>query len=242
MLCILPQPLQSAGTLLPGAELLEIALDLGRRPQARLTYAAIDLADEPVTRLDLQRIISALGPFTADNRVGIEGTLHRVAAIRNRLVRIYPYAISRDLVEKVIRDLRLNARTVPRAEQADLALALRARAADPRLRRLLEATSITLHQVNRNSTAQIRHALRDLFNVLLGLEEEAVDEAAREAEHAAQRVLAQGIAVELAPRPAPIRKMQHRIAMRHRLHAQSTGSEPQRHLVLHPGTEGSFGE
>ncbi|MDN5870561.1 MAG: AAA family ATPase [Nitrococcus sp.] len=495
LLRILPQPLQSAVTLLPDAALLEIVLDLGRRPQARLTYAAIDLVDEPVTRLDLERISHAVGPFTADNRAGIEGTLHRVAAIRNRtgtvvgltlrvgravfgtidaihdliadgrsllllgppgigkttrlreiarvladqcgrrvmvvdtsneiagdgdlphpgignsrrmqvphpdrqhrvmieavenhmpeviivdeigttaeaaaartiaergvqligtahgttlenlvlnptladlvggvqtvtlsdeearargtqktvserrgpptfdavveivdrerllvhrdtgravdailrglptdghcrgadalpsdaprparqahplaspllmaalepdgerLVRIYPYAISRDLVEKVIRDLRLNARTVSRAEQADLALALRARAADPRLRRLLDATSITLHQVKRNSTAQIRHVLRDLFNVLPGLEEEAVDEAAREAELAAQRVLAQGIAVELAPRPAPIRKMQHRIAMRYRLHAESSGNEPERGLVLHPGAE-----
>jgi hypothetical protein len=157
-----------------------------------------------------------------------------------RLVRIYPYAISRDLVEKVIRDLRLNARTVPRAEQADLALALRARAADPRLSRLLEATSIPLHQVKRNSTAQIRHVLRDLFNIVPGLEEEAVDEAAREAEHAAQRVLTQGIVVELAPRSAPIRRMQHRIATRHRLLAESAGSEPERHLVLHPAPEDPY--
>lgn len=499
LLRILPQPLQSAITPLPSSELLEIVLDLGRRPQARLTHGALDLASEPVTRLDLERIISAVGPFTADNRAGIEGTLHRVAAIRNRtgtivgltlrvgravfgtidairdliaeghsllllgppgigkttrlretarvladeyarrvividtsneiagdgdiphpgignsrrmqvphpdrqhtvmieavenhmpeviivdeigttaeaaaartiaergvqligtahgttlenlvlnptladlvggiqtvtlgdeearargtqktvlerrgpptfdavveitdrerllvhrdtgqavdailrglpangqrrcpggtssetsrprsqppdsrllqptpehggerLVRIYPYAISRDLVEKVIRDLRLNARTVPRAEQADIALALRARAADARLRRLLEATSIPLHQVKRNSTAQIRRVLRDLFNIIPGLEEEAIDEAAREAEHAVQRVLTQGIAVELAPRSAPIRRMQHRIAMRHRLLAESAGSEPERRLVLHPTTEeDSFGE
>lgn len=501
LLRILPQPLRSAITPLPSSELLEIVLDLGRHPQARLTRGALDLASEPVTRLDLERIMSAVGAFTADNRAGIEGTLHRVAAIRNRtgtvvgltlrvgravsgtidaihdliaegrsllllgppgigkttrlretarvladefgrrvividtsneiagdgdiphpgigssrrmqvphperqhmvmieavenhmpeviivdeigttaeaaaartiaergvqligtahgtvlenlvlnptladlvggvqtvtlsdeearargtqktvserrrpptfdavveitnrerllvhrdtghavdailrglppngqqrgpgnvpsdapprspprshppepllssltperggerLVRIYPYAISRDLVEKVIRDLRLNARTVPQAEQADLALALRARAVDPRLRRLLEATSIPLHQVKRNSTAQIRHVLRDLFNIIPGLEEEAVDEAAREAEHAAQRVLTQGIVVELAPRSAPIRRMQHRIAMRHHLLAESAGSEPQRHLVLHPATEDPYAE
>ena len=494
LLRILPPSLQSATTALPSSELLELVLDLGRRPQARLTHGACDLASEPVTRRDLDRVIDAVGPFTADNRAGIEGTLHRIAAIRNRtgtvigltlrvgravfgtidaihdliadgssllllgppgigkttrlreiarvladecarrvividtsneiagdgdishpgigssrrmqvthpdrqhvvmieavenhmpeviivdeigtsaeaaaartiaergvqlvgtahgktlenlvlnptladlvggvetvtlsdeearargtqktvaerrgpptfeavveivdrqrlivhrhtgravdallrglppngqprgeaesqtprgeaqshppehaepskpgarsserLIRIYPYALSRDLVEKVIRELRLNARTVSGAEQADLALALRARGDDPRLRRLLQATAIPLHQVKRSSTAQIRRVLQDLFNVIPGLEEEAVDEAAREAEQAVQRVLAQGVAVELTPRSAPIRRMQHRIAMRHRLLAESTGSDPQRRLILLPASEG----
>ncbi|MGD8710933.1 MAG: AAA family ATPase [Ectothiorhodospiraceae bacterium] len=151
-----------------------------------------------------------------------------------RLVRIFPYAISRDSVEKVIRDLRLNARTVDRAERADLFIALRSRSEDRRLTRLLEATGAPLHQVKRNTTAQIRRCLRDVFNVVPGLRDEAVDAAAREAERAAHQVISEGVAVELSPRSAPIRKMQHRIAMRHRLLAESEGSDPEKHLVIQP--------
>jgi hypothetical protein len=46
--------------------------------------AVLRLAEQPVGRADLQAIIEAVGEFGADNRAGIEGTLHRISAIRNR--------------------------------------------------------------------------------------------------------------------------------------------------------------
>lgn len=153
-----------------------------------------------------------------------------------RLVRIYPYALRRDSVDRVIRDLRLNARTVDRPERADLFISLRARADDPRLNRLAEASGAPVHSVKRNSTAQIRRTLRDLFNIVPGLDDDTVNEAAREAETAARQAQREGVAVELSPRPAPVRQLQHRIAVRHQLLAQSTGSEPDKHLVIQPPT------
>jgi stage III sporulation protein SpoIIIAA len=149
-------------------------------------------------------------------------------------VRIYPYALSRDSVERVLRDLRLDARTVNRPEQAHLVLALRSRAADPRLQRLLAAAGLPLHVVKKNTTAQIRHLLQGLFNMLQGVESEQVDEAIREAEEGVRRVLAEGDTVELAPRPAALRSVQHRLVARHRLVAESVGSEPRRRLVIRP--------
>lgn len=148
--------------------------------------------------------------------------------------RIYAYALSRDSVERVIRDLRIQARTVRRPEQADLIIALRARAGDPRLQRLLDLTGLPLHVVRKNSTAQIRRLLQALFNVFGGREDNEVDAAAREAESAARQVLQSGAAIELAPQPASLRKLQHRIAARYRLVAESEGQEPSRHLVIHP--------
>jgi hypothetical protein len=149
-------------------------------------------------------------------------------------VRVYPYALSRDSVERVLRDLRLDARTVNRAEHADLVIALRSRAEDPRLRRLLALTGLPLQVVKKNTTAQIRHLIQGLFNVLQGVDPWQVDEAVREAEEAVRRVLAEGDPVELEPRPAALRSVQHRVAARHRLVAESVGSEPRRHLVIHP--------
>lgn len=150
--------------------------------------------------------------------------------------RIYPYAISRDLVERVIRSLRLNARSVSRPEGADMILALRARAEDRRLQRMVDATGLPLHLIKRNSTAQIRRTLEKVFHVLLGRENPGFNAAALEAEEAVKRVLAEGVEVALKPQPAAIRRMQHKIVSGHGLLAESEGHDPARHLVLLPET------
>jgi stage III sporulation protein SpoIIIAA len=153
---------------------------------------------------------------------------------RRRPVAIYPYALSRDSLERVLRDLRLDARTVARPERADMVVALRSRSDDPRLKRILDAVDVPLHVVKKNSTAQIRRLLEGVFNVLAGIEEAEVDAAVREAEAAVRRVLSEREPAELAPRSPAVRSLQHRVAARHRLNAESQGSEPERHLVIYP--------
>ena len=65
-------------------DLLEIVLDLGRPPEARFSAGDVILDEEPVGREDLQHIVSGIGDFGGDNRAGMERTLHRISAIRNR--------------------------------------------------------------------------------------------------------------------------------------------------------------
>jgi stage III sporulation protein SpoIIIAA len=92
--------------------LYEVVLDLGRRPEARyLDKRALYLSDQPLTDQDLQNAIEKVGQFSGDNRAGIERTLHRISAIRNRSGKIIgltcrvgraisgTIAIIRDLVE-----------------------------------------------------------------------------------------------------------------------------------------------
>jgi stage III sporulation protein SpoIIIAA len=69
-------------------ELLEIVLDLGREPEARVPGREVLLADRPVSASDLEHVANNVGQFGDDNRAGIERTLHRVSAIRNRSGRI----------------------------------------------------------------------------------------------------------------------------------------------------------
>jgi stage III sporulation protein SpoIIIAA len=76
------EALHHAGSI---ESLIEIVLDLGRRPEARYPNHAIYLTDSLVTREDIQYVASRVGHFTRDNRAGIERTLHRISAIRNRL-------------------------------------------------------------------------------------------------------------------------------------------------------------
>ncbi|MBI5667703.1 MAG: Flp pilus assembly complex ATPase component TadA [Chloroflexi bacterium] len=65
-------------------DLLEIVLDLGRIPTARFFEGEVPLMDTEVTREDIDQIVSNIGAFDADNRAGLERTLHRISAIRNR--------------------------------------------------------------------------------------------------------------------------------------------------------------
>ena len=65
-------------------QLLEVVLDLGRVPEARYSGWSIPLGDSSITRADLKAMVERLGQFGSDNRAGIERTLHRISAIRNR--------------------------------------------------------------------------------------------------------------------------------------------------------------
>ncbi len=65
-------------------DLLEVVLDLGRVPTARYITGEVELTDKEVARFDLDAIVESIGDFDADNRAGIERTLHRISAIRNR--------------------------------------------------------------------------------------------------------------------------------------------------------------
>ncbi len=82
---MLPAPVREA---LNGPErrdqLLEVVLDLGRVPEARYPGRAVALGERPIDRSDLAAVLERLGPFGGDNRAGIEWTLHRISAIRNR--------------------------------------------------------------------------------------------------------------------------------------------------------------
>ncbi|MBO8142560.1 MAG: AAA family ATPase [Firmicutes bacterium] len=66
------------------SQLLEIVLDLGRRPEARFPDGFVYLSDAPVSRDDIDYVVRRVGQFGDDNRAGIERTLHRISAIRNR--------------------------------------------------------------------------------------------------------------------------------------------------------------
>jgi stage III sporulation protein SpoIIIAA len=85
LLEVLPPPVRAALEPPEAREqLLEVVLDLGRVPEARYPGRAVNLGDAVVERADLAAVVEQLGSFGGDNRAGIERTLHRISAIRNR--------------------------------------------------------------------------------------------------------------------------------------------------------------
>ncbi|CAL5210084.1 unnamed protein product [Lathyrus oleraceus] len=64
--------------------LIEVVMDLGRKPLARFPSGDWVISQQPINHSDLQHAISKVGDFSDDNRSGIDSSLHRISAIRNR--------------------------------------------------------------------------------------------------------------------------------------------------------------
>ncbi len=85
LLAVLPPPVREALEREQArTQLLEVVLDLGRVPEARFPGQVMELGERVIERADLAAVLERLGPFGGDNRAGIERTLHRISAIRNR--------------------------------------------------------------------------------------------------------------------------------------------------------------
>jgi stage III sporulation protein SpoIIIAA len=85
LLVTLPPAIHDAVNRLENrSELLEIVMDLGRLPEGRFPEGEVILSTQPVTYADLEYVVERIGEFGDDNRAGIERTLHRISALRNR--------------------------------------------------------------------------------------------------------------------------------------------------------------
>jgi stage III sporulation protein SpoIIIAA len=85
LLAVLPKKYADAVTDANNSDnLLEIILDLGRVPVARFIDRELGLSQEEVKRAEIDDVLAHIGEFDADNRAGIERTLHRISAIRNK--------------------------------------------------------------------------------------------------------------------------------------------------------------
>src|SRR5437868_4645003 len=70
------------------SDLLEVVMDLGRRPEARFVHGEEVLLDREIGDADIAHVVNHIGVFGDDNRAGIERTLHRISAIRNRVGKV----------------------------------------------------------------------------------------------------------------------------------------------------------
>jgi stage III sporulation protein SpoIIIAA len=96
--------------------LLEVILDLGRPPEARFPDRDVYLSTREVRAEDIRHVTERLSPFGDDNRSGIERTLHRISAIRNRMGEIIGLTcrVGRTIrgSARVIEDLALSGKSV----------------------------------------------------------------------------------------------------------------------------------
>lgn len=65
-------------------KLIEVVMDLGRRPEARYTDHEMILSEQEIVQDEIDHVVQRIGKFMGDNRAGIERTLHRISGIRSR--------------------------------------------------------------------------------------------------------------------------------------------------------------
>ncbi len=89
LLAALPPEIVAAIHALPErTDLIEVVMDLGRSPEARFPESEVTLLDREISEADIAHVVEKIGLFGDDNRAGIERTLHRISAIRNRTGKI----------------------------------------------------------------------------------------------------------------------------------------------------------
>ena len=89
LIAVLPPPVAAALEAANHSEdLLEVILDLGRRPEARFLETEVELGEQEIKQTEIDHVVDRIAHFGDDNRAGIERTLHRISAIRNRKGRI----------------------------------------------------------------------------------------------------------------------------------------------------------
>ncbi|MGD1873186.1 MAG: R3H domain-containing nucleic acid-binding protein [Mastigocoleus sp.] len=162
---------------------------------------------------------------------------------------IYPYGVSRHQLDQVIGVLDLPVMLTKDLDSADAILALRSHVKNhAKLRQMAKARHLPIQMLKASTIPQITRALRRLLNIeepgmaderelQLFLHSATDDEmdALEEARLAVEQiVIPKGQPVELLPRSAQVRKMQHELVEHYRLKSNSFGDEPNRRLRIYP--------
>jgi uncharacterized protein YdbL (DUF1318 family) len=156
----------------------------------------------------------------------LEAELRR-AESRARVLRVLPVGVSRELVERALRERRVPATITHSPAEADVALALEHAAEQGRVPEEVAAT-VT---VRSNTYAQVEEAVDELAKARGSARE---DFALREAAEAIERVLAENVPVELLPQNAYVRRLQRELIERRNLRSKTVGEEPRRRVRLLP--------
>ncbi|MFN3430954.1 MAG: R3H domain-containing nucleic acid-binding protein, partial [Candidatus Sericytochromatia bacterium] len=174
-------------------------------------------------------------------------------------MRIFPYAVSRSQLERVIRTLRLPAVVTKNVDDADVVLVLKSYARNGgRIIEQAEAKKVPVYVVKANTIPQIQKSLREVMHLdnapgggaltgplsLPGGEDDSnflpdklsedEEEAIQEAQSAIESVLNRSEPAELNPQPPKIRRIQHMMVERYNLRSESFGEEPNRRIRIFP--------
>lgn len=175
----------------------------------------------------------------ADNKMNFSFSRQKYVEQAKPLKKLYLYAVSRTIVEKLIERLNLNVEIIRNVEDADIVIAHKNFAkGGAKILSTAKEYRVQIFYVKTNSMAQIQKVLKDALDIqpgdvesLTGYSDEA-EKALDEAKSAIKKVLDGALMIELAPQPSHIRKLQHELVEQYNLQSTSIGEESDRHLRI----------
>lgn len=156
--------------------------------------------------------------------------------------KIYLYAVSRSIAEKVIERLDLNAEVTRNLDDADIVIAHKNFVkGGAKVLSTAEENRLQIFYVKTNSMAQIQKVIKEALDIaeindrqnFYDITEKALDEA----KTAIEKILAGATDVELKPQSTHIRKLQHELVEQHNLESKSIGEGDSRHLRIVGGKD-----
>ena len=157
--------------------------------------------------------------------------------------KIYLYAVSRSIVEKIIERLDLNAEITKNIDDADLVIAHKNFAkGGAKILSTANTYRLQILYIKTNSMAQIQKVVKEALDIressqaLQGYYDDA-EKALDEAKIAIDKILAGARNIELAPQNQQIRKLQHELVEQHNLESESIGEGAERHLKIVGGQD-----
>lgn len=212
------------------------------RPEIRKvdqTYEerAVETISSQITQLE-QKIL----PSSSDSLKFSFSRQNYVKEVK-KFKKIYIYAVSRSIVEKVIERLDLNAEITRNVEDADIVIAHKNFAkGGAKVLSTANDYRIQIFYVKTNSMAQIQKVVKEALDIkeaketLQGYYDDA-ERALDEAKAAIEKILDGAEHIELTPQNQQIRKLQHELIEQHNLASQSVGEGSQRHLKIVGGKD-----
>ena len=153
----------------------------------------------------------------------------------SRLRSIFPFGISRSRLTRAVKQLGIPLSVARRWQEADAVLMLSGDGipVDSSFLREAREMGLPVIGVRGNTYAQIMGRLNALYGEADGPTSPR-ELALKEANDAAQRVLAQAMPAEMRAQIKPIRRLQHQLAEKYHLRSYSVGREPNRRVRFLP--------
>jgi len=212
------------------------------RPEIRKvdqTYEAKTIEEAPIKIMTVEQKVL---PMATDSLKFSFSRQDYVKEVK-KFKKIYIYAVSRSIVEKVIERLDLNAEITRTVEDADIVIAHKNFAkGGAKVLSVANDYRIQVFYVKTNSMSQIQKVIKEALGIqeasetLQGYYDEA-ERALDEAKAAIAKILEGEEHIELTPQNQKIRKLQHELIEQHNLASQSVGEGEQRHLKIVGGKD-----
>jgi hypothetical protein len=146
------------------------------------------------------------------------------------IVKVFPYGVSRNRLERAIRELHVPGYISKELGEANAVIALKAHERkNVTILQDARRRGLPLYVIKSNTYAQIAGVIRDIFR--LGESDQEVT-AIKDAEQAISRVLETGEPQELTPQTSYVRRLQHQLAEKYELTSESIGTEPYRRVRI----------